>query len=166
MNSNTPSAYENIVPPVGGMSRLVYNYNRYVAIFNTYEDIACIAFEKQIPQMRYGGYAGSILPLAENIGVLKLAIMNSAIPRNPEMVVLGVPPGDIKSFATNNAKATKEDMIAAVNGHHIKSIKYAIPEHSVNDVADAYHLARYVKSLYGTEGLDKYIEKEMRGIHV
>lgn len=159
-DSNTPIAYESINPIVGDPNRLSYIYSRFKAILASYDDIAFVAFEKQIPQMRYGYSAGSILPLAENIGVLKLAISNVAIARNPKVSVLAIPPKDIKIFATSNGSAKKEDMIAAVNGHHIKSIRSSILEYAVNDVVDAYHLARLVKHLADKGEYQQYVYRK------
>ncbi len=54
-------------------------------------------------------------------------------------------------------------MISAVNGNHIKSIRRDIPEHSVNDVADAYHLAKMVRDIIKNEkDYSKYLLKDYR----
>ena len=147
MEKGSPVHYESITSDLEGIERLRYNYNRYLNILSSYKDIRVISFEEQNPQMRFSYNAGSILSLAENVGVFKLAIHHSLPYFNEVPKILGIPAQDIKKFATDNGKATKEDMIAAVNGNHIKSIRRDIPEHSVNDVADAYHLAKMSRDL-------------------
>lgn len=154
----SPYHYECVVPyPLKDIDRLQSNYLDYCRILTTYRGIKCIAFESQVNQMRYHRNAGSIISLAENIGVFKLAIAEVALTHSPDLIVLGIPPGDIKSFATGNSKSDKEAMINAVNGHHIKYIKKNIPEYSVNDVADAYHIARMAHQLIETNSYDKYL---------
>ena len=159
LDSDTPIAYECVCPPVGDPLRLQYNYDRYRAILSTYTDIRYVAFEGQIKQMRYGNNSGSILSLAENIGILKLAILKTPKLRGTYIIpTIVIPPDDIKKYATGNRKATKDDMMAAVNGNHMKTIRRTIPEHSVNDVADAYHLAKMTKHVISTgENLEKYL---------
>ena len=147
MDRGTPVHYEVVSSGREGMERLHYNYNRYMNILSSYRDISCIAFEAQNQQMRFSYSAGSLISLAENVGVWKLAIYHSLPKFSHPPVILSVPAQDIKTFATGNGKATKEDMIAAVNGNHIKSIRREIPEHSINDVADAYHLTKMVRDL-------------------
>lgn len=160
-DKGTPVHYESITSNLSGMERLSYNYNRYLNLFSIYNDLKIVAFEEQNQQMRFSYNAGSILPLAENVGVWKLALyqsMSTVIKSSP--IILGIPAQDIKKFATDNGKATKEDMIAAVNGNHIKSIRREIPEHSVNDVADAYHLAKMARSLVTlSQDYDSYLVK-------
>lgn len=159
LDSDTPIAYECVCPPVEDPIRLKYNYDRFRSILSTYTDIRYIAFERQITQMRYGNNSGSILSLAENIGILKLAILHTHLwGVKVSVPIIAVPPDDIKKYATGNRKATKEDMMAAVNGNHMKTIRRTIPEHSVNDVADAYHLAKMTKHIISTgEGIEKYL---------
>lgn len=147
IDKGSPVHYEAISSDLEGIERLTYNYNRYLNILLSYKDIRWIAFEEQNPQMRFSYSAGSILSLAENVGVFKLAVYHSMPYLNTMPVIIGIPAQDIKKFATDNGKATKEDMIAAVNGNHIKSIRRDIPEHSVNDVADAYHLSRMCRDI-------------------
>ena len=145
VESKTPIVYQCIRPPVGDPRRLSYIYSTYRTLFDTYgSDLSYIAYEKQMNQMRYGYQSGTILELAENIGVLKLSILHSM--DNLTTKVVRVQPDVIKKYATGNSKATKDDMIAAVNGNHIKSIRHSVPEDAVNDVADAYHLAHLVQS--------------------
>lgn len=153
-----PHKYESVSAyPLTDLQRIYYNYQGFRRILSVYPDIQCIAFEKQIPQMRYHSNTGSILGLAENIGVLKLAIIDEVILKNPEVIVLAVPPQDIKIFATGNGKATKEEMMDAVNKNHMKSIRSVIPEWSVNDVADAYHLAQLADSCLKDSTYEKYL---------
>lgn len=159
----SPYHYECIVPhPLKNIDRLYSNYLDYCRVFSTYRNISIIAYESQVNQMRYHNNAGSILGLAENIGVFKLAIAETALVYNPELIVLGIPPGDIKSFATGNSKSDKEAMINAVNGHHIKKIRANIPEYSVNDVVDAYHIARMAHSLSKENNYEKYVYEDYR----
>ena len=132
-------------------------------IFCTYRDIDIIAFEEQNKQMRFSYNAGSILPLAENVGVWKISLYHSLNMLSNPPIILGIPAQDIKKFATDNGKATKEDMIAAVNGNHMKSIRREIPEHSVNDVADAYHLAKMARDLiYNDRDYTSYLLKNYK----
>jgi len=145
VESKTPIAYQCIRPPVGDPRRLSYIYSMYRTLFKTYgSDLVYIAYEKQMNQMRYGYQSGTILELAENIGVLKLSILHCI--DNFRTKIVRVQPDVIKKYATGNSKATKDDMIAAVNGNHIKSMRHSVPEDAVNDVADAYHLAHLVQS--------------------
>lgn len=162
-----PVHYENISSDLEGIERLYYNYTRYYTLFSTYRDISVIAFEEQNPQMRFSYSAGSILKLAENVGVWKLALYQSLGTFISEPIVLGIPAQDIKKYATGNGKATKEDMIAAVNGNHIKSIKRDIPEHAINDVSDAYHLARMARELVSeNKEYSQYLVKDYRTLIV
>lgn len=147
----TPIHYESVSSDLEGIERLNYNYNRYLNILSSYKDIKYISFEAQNAQMRYSYTAGSLLSLAENVGVWKLAVYHSLPYYNSTPTLLSIPAQDIKKFATDNGKATKEDMIAAVNGNHMKSIRRDIPEHSINDIADAYHLARMTRDLVSNE---------------
>lgn len=147
VDKGSPVHYESISSGVSDIERLNYNYIRYMNIFSTYRDIEIIAFEEQNKQMRFSYSAGSLLALAENVGVFKLALYQSLPNFSSPPIILGVPAQDIKKFATGNGQATKEEMIAAVNGNHIKSIRRDIPEHSVNDVADAYHLSKMARDL-------------------
>lgn len=163
LEKGTPVHYEAITSDLDGIERLNYNYHRYLNLFMNYREIEYIAFEAQNKQMRFNYSAGSILPIAENVGVWKKAIYDS-IPylENPPLI-LTIPAQDIKIFATGNGKAEKEDMIAAVNGNHIKSIRRDIPEHSVNDVADAYHLAKMVRDIIiNKKDYSKYLLKNYK----
>lgn len=162
-DKGTPVHYESISSDLEGIERLNYNYSRYLNLLCTYRDIEYIAFEGQTPQMRYAYNAGSILPLAENVGVFKLAIYHSLSFFLRPPVVLSIPAQDIKKFATDNGNAKKEDMIAAVSGTHIKTIRRKIPEHSVNDIADAYHLAKLTRDLVINEkDYSSYLVKDYR----
>lgn len=158
-DKGTPVHYESISSGLDDIERLNYNYHRYLNLLTNYKDIKYIAYEEQNSQMRFSYNAGSILSLAENVGAFKLAIAHS-LPQLDSPMILGIPAQDIKKFATDNGKATKEEMIAAVNGNHIKSIRRDIPEHSVNDVADAYHLSKMVRDLILNEkDYSKYLVK-------
>lgn len=165
LDKGSPIHYESVTSDLEGIERLNYNYNRYLNILCNYRDISYIAFEEQNTQMRFSYSAGSILALAENAGVFKLAVYHS-LPHFTSMpILLGIPAQDIKKFATSNGKATKEDMIAAVNGNHIKSIRRDIPEHSVNDVADAYHLAKMVRDLIlDSKDYSAYLVKDYKNL--
>lgn len=161
----SPIHYESITSDMDNIERLNYNYNRYLNILTSYKDVSCIVFEAQNPNMRYSYHAGSLISLAENVGVWKLAIYHSLPSYNIPPIILSVPAQDIKKFATSNGGATKEEMIEAVNGNHIKSIRRSIPEHSVNDVADAYHLARMTRDLLlKDQDYSKYILKDYRSL--
>ena len=158
LDKDSPIHYENVTSGVSGLERLHYNYNRYINLLKTYRDIQYIAYEAQTSQMRYAGSSGSILSLAENIGVWKLAVYNNLPYLSTSPVILGVPAQDIKKFATGNGKATKEEMIDAVNKIHLRSMRKEIPEHAINDCSDAYHLARMVKSMISKDvDYSKYI---------
>ena len=121
--------------------RLLYIYNYLVNIITSYKPTR-IAYERQVPQMRYAYSAGSIIPLAELAGVLKLALLTTSVEH-----AYKVSPEDIKRYATSNPKATKEDMIAAISKRPSDRITRDIVSDSVNDVADAYHLSRLIWSL-------------------
>lgn len=165
IEKGSPVHYESITSDLDGIERINYNYTRYKNILSSFRDISVIAFEEQNPQMRFSYNAGSILSLAENVGIFKLAIYHSLPNLNEHPLILGIPAQDIKKFATDNGKATKEDMIAAVNGNHIKSIRRDIPEHSVNDVADAYHLAKMARDLIINEkDYSKYVVKNFKNL--
>lgn len=158
----SPVHYESITSDKEGLERLNYNYHRYLNLLTTYREIEYIAYEIQTSQMRFSYSAGSILPLAENMGVWKLAIYKSLSNFTNPPLILGVPAQDIKIYATGNGGASKDDMINAVNGHHIKSMRRSVPEHSVNDCADAYHLAKYVRNLLSEDSYEKYIISDYR----
>lgn len=156
-----PLNYEAIHPlPLEGGERLLHNYLRFCTLFSTYRNIKCIAFEKQVSQMRFQYDAKNILDLAENIGVMKMAIASTAIPRNPNVILLGFTPNQIKSFATNNHKATKEEMMAQMPKRHFNAVQKQIPDFAINDVADAYFCARYAhKLLTMNEDITPYLSK-------
>lgn len=163
VDKGTPVHYENISSNLSGIERLEYNYNRYMNIFSTYRDIGYISYEGQNAQMRFSYHAGSLLALAENVGVFKLAIYHSLSKFIVPPLLLEIPAQDIKKYATGNGAATKEEMIAAVNGTHIKSIRRDIPEHSVNDICDAYHLAKMTKDIIvNNKDLGSYLMKDYR----
>lgn len=147
LDSGRPIHYESISSGLERIERLGYNHSRYKNLFESYKDIKYISFESQNRQMRFSYQAGSLISLAENVGVWLLSIYYSINYLSNPPLILEIPAQDIKKFATGNGQATKEDMIAAVNGNHIKSIKRDIPEHSINDVADAYHLAKMTRDL-------------------
>ena len=163
MDSGYPSHYEAITSDLSGIERLTYNYNRYMNLLETNKDIEYIVFEAQNPGMRRAYTAANILDLAENVGVWKLAVCQSIPKLTKPPIVLSIIADDIKEFATGNRRADKDEMIAAVNGHHIKSIRSSVPEHSVNDVADAYHLAKLTRDLIlNDKDISKYILKDYR----
>lgn len=170
LDKGSPVHYEHITSDLEGIDRLSYNYMRYLNLLTSYRDIRYISFEAQNKQMRFSYSAGSLVSLAENVGVWKLAIDHSLPKLVDDPIVFSIPAQDIKIFATGNGKATKEDMIAAVNGNHIKSIRKAIPEHSVNDIADAYHLAKMTRDIVlnrqDTEDYKKYLLHDYRKIPV
>ena len=144
---SAPIHYEAVTSDLNNIERLYYNYSRYLNILTSFRDIICISFEAQNQNMRFAYSAGSILPLAENVGVWKLAIYNSLNYLANLNYVLEIKADDIKYFATQDIKSDKCKMIDAVNGHHIKTIRNSVPEHSVNDIADSYHLAKMTESL-------------------
>lgn len=163
LDKGTPIHYEAISSDLDNIERLNYNYNRYLNLFCNYKDISCISFEAQNQQMRFSYQAGSLLAIAENVGVWKKAIHDGIPYLNTPPIVFTIPAQDIKKFATGNGNAEKEDMIAAVNGNHIKSIRKNIPEHSVNDVADAYHLAKMTRDIIiNNKNYESYLVKDYR----
>jgi Holliday junction resolvasome RuvABC endonuclease subunit len=155
-----PINYEAIHPlPLDGPERLFHNYQRYITLFTTYK-IRCVAFEKQVSQMRFQYDAKNILDLAENIGVFKMAL-STAAHLNPGLLVLAFTPNEIKKFATGNHKADKTDMMAQVPVRHMNAMKKEIQEHSINDVADAYFAARYAhKILTLNEDITPFLFKQ------
>lgn len=124
--------------PLTGYDRLAFNYDRYLTILNSYKNIRYIGFEKQLPQQRYNYNAKNILDLAENIGILKLAIQKL----NRSITVYEFLATEIKKNATGNSKAEKSDMEAVLGSRVINNIRSNIIEYSVNDVVDAYHAAK------------------------
>ena len=163
LDKGTPIHYESITSDIDDIERLNYNFNRYKNILSSYREIRYISYEAQNKQMRFSYNAGSILSIAENVGAWKLAMYQSLAWYAILPTIMSIPAQDIKKFATGNGQATKEDMIAAVNGNHIKSIKRDIPEHSINDVADAYHLARMTRDLIiNNKDYSAYLVKDYR----
>lgn len=160
-SKGNPINYEAVHPlPLLGAERLAHNYQRFCTLFSTYRNIKYIAYEKQVSQMRFAHDAKNILDLAENIGMMKLAISQVAAPRNPGLLVLGFTPNQIKKFATDNARADKDAMMAQMNKTHFKAVQREIPESAWNDVADAYFAARYANKLIqmGEKKLDEFVE--------
>lgn len=144
---------ESIVPQsLNNYARLCYNYNRYKNIISSDTNIKYVSFEKQVDAQRYNINASSILKLAENIGILKLAIYHTHVNSDD---ILEFSPMDIKKYATNNGKADKDLMIEALGTRAYNRIKGEIPEHSINDVADAYHCARLCLQTLKEKGLIK-----------
>lgn len=165
LDRGSPIHYEAVTSDLDNIERLNYNYHRYFNLLMNYRDIEYIAFEAQTQQMRFSYNAGSILTIAENVGIWKKAIYDSIPYLSSPPVIFTVPAQDIKAFATGNYKAEKDDMINAVNGNHIKSIRRDIPEHSVNDIADAYHLAKLIRDILKNNKEDeyrKYLVKDYR----
>lgn len=157
---------------LGDPDRLGYIYDSLMTQYLSYlPDYIC--YERQVPQMRYNTSASSIVPLAELAGILKLSFLKY---RNhkPDFQVLRYPPEDIKKYATGNGRATKEDMIAHMSDRKLTKIKCLIPEWSVNDVVDAYHIADLCRVLvinapnkpvsYGVEfDINNYLYYNVRG---
>lgn len=165
LEKGTPVHYESISSGLDGIERLEYNYERYRNILKSHKDIEYISYESQNKQMRYSYTAGSLLSLAENVGVWLLSIGESLPYLFFNPLILTIPAQDIKIFATGNGKADKDEMIAAVNGNHIKSIRKSVPEHSVNDIADAYHLARLTRDIIvNNRDYSKYLVKDYRRV--
>lgn len=122
-------------------NRLMYIYDRLMSVYWNYGPDH-VAYERQVPQMRYNNSASSIVPLAELAGILKLSLL-----KYKSRSVYRYPPEDIKLFATGNGKATKEDMMKAVPAKQMKKMIALVPEWSVNDVSDAYHIANMTRQL-------------------
>lgn len=119
--------------------RLSYIYDSLMTLYRNYlPDYIC--YERQVPQMRYNNSASSIVPLAELAGILKLSFLHYREFKS-DYCIVRYPPEDIKKYATGNGKASKEEMISVVSDRKITKIKSLIPEWSVNDVVDAYHIA-------------------------
>lgn len=129
---------ESIVPQdtFNDYQRLQYIYSRLLSLLKPLKDNLVVSYECQVPQMRWAANAGGILLLAENIGVTKLAIIQYT------KYIYPVKPGDVKRFATGNYNATKESMIEKLPERAKKRILWEIPEHSVNDISDAYYISR------------------------
>lgn len=138
-------------------ARLNYVYQRYVALFQSFSDIHIIGFERQVSQQRYNKNAKYILSLAEGFGVLKLAMYS--LSQHRQLEVYQFTAQDLKIYATNNGKATKEDMIESLP-KRVKStiLSYSFPPGALDDVVDAYYAAMRTKSLLESEeNPDKYI---------
>lgn len=133
--------------PLDGRDRLAYIYKSYMRIFTTFNNIKVIAFERQIPQERFNYNAKYILSLAENIGVLKLAIQE-AVYNNPNIKVYHFSAPEIKKYATGNSKASKEDVMATIGARPMKTLSSSVVEWAVNDVCDAYYAAKMGGDVY------------------
>lgn len=131
--------------PLVGAPRINYIYERYVALFNSYPAIRYIGFERQVPQQRYNYNAKYILDLAEGFGVLKLSMHHVSLQR--ELDVYQFTAQDLKIYATENGKATKEDMINSLPKRVLKNISASVIPSSVDDIVDAYYAARKTLSL-------------------
>lgn len=129
--------------------RLRYIHDSLISLMTSYSPTH-IVYERQVPQMRYAYSSGSIIPLAELAGILKLAILRYKSTAS-DLNVYRIPPEDIKKYATGNSKAEKEDMIRAVPQRSINKINSIVLQDSVNDVADAYHAARMILDLSKSE---------------
>ena len=120
-----------------------------------------IIYERQVPQMRYNYSAGSMIPLAELAGVLKLVLLDYVQIKKPNVSVYRVPPEVIKESATSKSKATKEEMIAALPEKIRKKFEESVSPDSVDDVSDAYHAAnllrRSLQDESKSEAFSKYL---------
>lgn len=140
--AGNPVKYETINPWLEGMDRLNYNFQRYKALFTSYPDITCVAFERQVDAQRYNYNAKNILSLAENIGILKLAIHELKL-TNKDITVLAFSPDQVKQFAVGKCRGIdKQTVIDSLPEKILKAIKQVIQDDAVNDVADAYYVAR------------------------
>lgn len=153
-----PVHFESINPaPLIGRSRLHYIYNSVLKILNSFKNVEVIAYEKQLRQERFNYNAKYILDLAENIGVLKLAIHNAEL-TGRSFKVYGFTAPEIKKYATGNSKADKPMMEEVLGIRVINNIKGSVPEFAVNDCVDAYHAARMAYALETNQINGDYVE--------
>lgn len=153
--------YESINPsPLNGRARLYYIHKSLIRIFNSFRGIKVIAYERQISQQRYNFNASHILDLAENMGIVKLAIHESELTGN-DLQVYGFTASEVKKFATGNSKAEKSQMAEVLGVRAMNSIKGAVVDYAVNDVVDAYHVARMAYSLVNKKIEGNYIEVQL-----
>lgn len=137
---------ESINPyPLDSISRLNYIYERVLNVLNSY-DIRVVGFEKQINQQRYNYSAGSILPLAEVLGVYKLALYKVSTVK--PMDIYAFKSTVLKESLSGNSKADKDLMMESVGVRRLNHIKTNIIEYAVNDVADAYSAADAALKVY------------------
>lgn len=130
---------ESINPyPLDGVQRLNYIYDRLLAVMNSY-DIEYVGFEKQVQQQRYSYSAGSILTLAEVVGVFKLAMYKSGLYDTSS--VYAFRPQVLKESLSGDPKADKEKMMESIGIRSLNHLKSNISAGSVNDCADAYAAA-------------------------
>lgn len=125
--------------------RLKFIYDTLKSLLLAYRPTH-VVYERQIPQMRYNYSAGSMIPLAELAGILKLSILEY-LETHPETKVYRIPPEDIKRYATGNNKAEKSQMMESVPQRAMKRIRYLVTEDSVNDASDAYHAGKLIVDL-------------------
>lgn len=138
-NKRTIIHAESINPyPLESIERLNYIYDRFYTVLTSY-DIKVIGFERQVTQQRYSYSAGSILPLAEVLGVFKLALHKSEPYHHAN--IYSFKPQVLKQSLTGDAKADKDKMMESLGSRRLKHLQGNIVEHSVNDCADAYAAA-------------------------
>lgn len=130
---------ESINPyPLDSVERLNYIYDRFYTILTSY-DIKVVGFERQLTQQRYSYSAGSILSLAEVLGVFKLALHKSE-PYN-HATIYAFKPQVLKQSLSGDAKADKDKMMESLGSRRLKHLQSNVVEYSVNDCADAYAAA-------------------------
>lgn len=141
--------------PLGGMSRLYFNYTSIMRVLTSFTP-RVISFEKQLAAQRYNYNASNILDLAENIGILKLAIREYTL-LYPNTVVVSFTASELKKYATGNSKATKEEVMATMGVRNLNRLRGSIVEWAVNDAADAFYAAKNGLEVYKNQTFNDHI---------
>jgi Holliday junction resolvasome RuvABC endonuclease subunit len=137
-----PILFQAILHSLGDPERLKYIYDTLTTLLRSYSP-EIIVYERQVEAMRYNYAAGSMIPLAELAGVMKLAISEYPLWRS----VWRFPADEIKLRVTGNRRALKESMMEAVSSTVMTKMKSYVVNNSLNDVTDAYHLARVLREI-------------------
>ena len=144
--NNTIRYMESINPlPLKDFDRLQYNYMQFKSILDCFSEVSIVGMEQPLHHM--AANAGTIMLLAESLGVLKLAIREVHRP----LIVYGFPPCMVKQEATGSGNATKEEMLQVMTKTNIKKISRCISEEAQDDVVDAYYIARLASKSYKEE---------------
>ena len=112
---------ESINPyPLDGPHRLNYIYNRFYNIMTSY-GVNVVGFEKQLQQQRFSYSAGSILQLAEVLGVFKLALFKSNLINTAN--IYAFKPQVLKISLSGDAKADKAKMMESLGARKLKHLQ-------------------------------------------
>ena len=108
--------------------------------------------------VNYVGIEGLAMTMKGNatrsLAILQGVIVTDLLFNPPEGNLLSqkaleiISPSQLKKFATGNGKANKADMIKALPPSVIEEMKKGVAKKSINDLADAYFLARYLHQFH------------------